>query len=324
MHLYRQHKLHSGPGGPIVKTKKQATAIQISMARKEGHHIPEVKGSFQQGGLVPETGNYQVHQGERVRPPTYGRQPVRLEDTGMAAQKPLPELVIKSAPTTHHNFPEHEPIMRHGGAPVPPVRREADAPAPSAQAQDIASRTRAAEDTEWRAAMRKPGSPLDLVRDAPPAKTSAHYAVEGLKGNVAQRMHEQGERAVRGNFDEGGTVTQTGDYKAQKGEELVPPDIGTSRPGGTGPGELPPALGAPSGIPPPPKQNAEQKKQAQRRPNPELEAMQANVAAPLMHSNIDSFKRGGTIPRTGIYRLHAGEHVIPKSLASRYRQMKER
>ena len=43
MKLYRQKKLHSGPGGPIVKSKKQATAIQISMARKEGHHIPKKK-----------------------------------------------------------------------------------------------------------------------------------------------------------------------------------------------------------------------------------------------------------------------------------------
>jgi len=68
MKLYRQKKLHSGPGGPIVKSKKQATAIQISMARKEGHHIPEVKGSMQQGGLVPETGNYKLHEGELVTP----------------------------------------------------------------------------------------------------------------------------------------------------------------------------------------------------------------------------------------------------------------
>jgi hypothetical protein len=40
MRLYREGKLHSGPGGPIVKNPKQAVAIQISMARKEGHHIP--------------------------------------------------------------------------------------------------------------------------------------------------------------------------------------------------------------------------------------------------------------------------------------------
>src|SRR5215469_9645921 len=52
--LYREGKLHSGPGGPIVKNPKQATAIQISMARKEGHTIPKPKGSFQTGGTAPD------------------------------------------------------------------------------------------------------------------------------------------------------------------------------------------------------------------------------------------------------------------------------
>jgi hypothetical protein len=68
MKLYRQHKLHSGPGGPIVRSKKQATAIQISMARKEGHKIPKPGDSMQQGGLVPETGTYKLHEGEHVVP----------------------------------------------------------------------------------------------------------------------------------------------------------------------------------------------------------------------------------------------------------------
>jgi len=36
--------LHSGRGGPIVKKKKQAKAIQLSYLRKEGHDIPEKKG----------------------------------------------------------------------------------------------------------------------------------------------------------------------------------------------------------------------------------------------------------------------------------------
>ena len=40
MRLYREKKLHSGPGGPLVKSKKQATAIQLSYLRKEGHKIP--------------------------------------------------------------------------------------------------------------------------------------------------------------------------------------------------------------------------------------------------------------------------------------------
>lgn len=38
---YRAGTLHSGPGGPIVKSKKQARAIQLSYLRKEGHDIPE-------------------------------------------------------------------------------------------------------------------------------------------------------------------------------------------------------------------------------------------------------------------------------------------
>ncbi len=42
MKLYRARKLHSGKGGPIVKNKKQAKAIQISYARKEGHNIPKL------------------------------------------------------------------------------------------------------------------------------------------------------------------------------------------------------------------------------------------------------------------------------------------
>ena len=43
LRLYREHKLHSGPGGPIVKNPAQATAIQISMAREEGSRIPQPK-----------------------------------------------------------------------------------------------------------------------------------------------------------------------------------------------------------------------------------------------------------------------------------------
>lgn len=44
MSRFRAGKLHSGPGGPIVKKKKQAKAIQLSYLRKEGHDIPEKKG----------------------------------------------------------------------------------------------------------------------------------------------------------------------------------------------------------------------------------------------------------------------------------------
>ena len=36
MPLFRAHKLHSGKGGKIVKSKKQAKAILLSYLRKEG------------------------------------------------------------------------------------------------------------------------------------------------------------------------------------------------------------------------------------------------------------------------------------------------
>ena len=40
MKEFRAGRLHSGKGGPTVKSKKQALAIQIDMARREGHDIP--------------------------------------------------------------------------------------------------------------------------------------------------------------------------------------------------------------------------------------------------------------------------------------------
>ena len=43
MELYREGKLHSGKGGPIVKSPAQAKAIQISEARAEVHRIPYPK-----------------------------------------------------------------------------------------------------------------------------------------------------------------------------------------------------------------------------------------------------------------------------------------
>ena len=39
MPRFKAGTLHSGPGGPIVKSKKQARAIQLSYLRKEGHKI---------------------------------------------------------------------------------------------------------------------------------------------------------------------------------------------------------------------------------------------------------------------------------------------
>jgi hypothetical protein len=42
---FRKGTLHSGKNGPLVKSKKQAKAILISYARKEGHNIPLPKKS---------------------------------------------------------------------------------------------------------------------------------------------------------------------------------------------------------------------------------------------------------------------------------------
>ena len=41
MSRFRKGKLHSGKGGKIVRSKKQAKAIQLSYLRKEGHNIPK-------------------------------------------------------------------------------------------------------------------------------------------------------------------------------------------------------------------------------------------------------------------------------------------
>lgn len=38
---FKAGTLHSGKGGPIVRKKKQAKAIQLSYLRKEGHNIPK-------------------------------------------------------------------------------------------------------------------------------------------------------------------------------------------------------------------------------------------------------------------------------------------
>ena len=339
MNLYRQHKLHSGPGGPVVKKKTQATAIQISMARKEGHHIPEVKGSFQAGGLVPETGNYQVHQGEHVV----------LDDSGMERQRPL--LSKRIVPQGYGGSPDVEDRRQPWNASRVGSIESGEAVQRRAQEKDIAARTNQAQHDEWNRAMHQRedfggamgrGRPSDMLgtppqpRDIPPAGNDPHYAVRGLQGSVAQRMREQGERAAGirgalGSFDEGGEVKQTGPYVVHEGEELTPPpDIaGMGMPGGTAPGQAAPGMPSELGgtsvtkteQPEKPKEEA-----GGRRPNYELMNMNAAVAAPLARSssNFDSpaasYKRGGTIPRTGVYRLHEGETVIPKSLAAQYRK----
>ena len=43
MPKFRAGTLHSGKGGPIVKDKKQARAIQISYLRKEGKRVGKKK-----------------------------------------------------------------------------------------------------------------------------------------------------------------------------------------------------------------------------------------------------------------------------------------
>lgn len=45
MHEFKEGKLHSGSKkGPLVKSRKQATAIALSESRKEGAKIPKKKG----------------------------------------------------------------------------------------------------------------------------------------------------------------------------------------------------------------------------------------------------------------------------------------
>jgi len=44
MPKFQAGELHSGKDGPIVRSKKQARAIQLSYLRKEGKHIPKKKG----------------------------------------------------------------------------------------------------------------------------------------------------------------------------------------------------------------------------------------------------------------------------------------
>ncbi|MBI3332392.1 hypothetical protein HYZ99_05575 [Candidatus Peregrinibacteria bacterium] len=40
MHEYKRGKLHSGRSGKIVRSRKQAVAIGLSQARKEGAKVP--------------------------------------------------------------------------------------------------------------------------------------------------------------------------------------------------------------------------------------------------------------------------------------------
>lgn len=190
------------------------------------------------------------------------------------------------------------------------------------QEADIAGRTRTAEDVGWRAAMRR--------RDAPATgPTNPSYAVEGLQGNIAARMREQGNAAsarpptypqpyspgvfsagLLRSYDEGGTVTETGPAQAQKGEQVLPPPLRVAAPPPKvtqeNPHKFKASIGGGGGG-----------------PNPFLSQMQANVESGSMPlSSVEGFAHGGKVPYTGIFQLHRGERVLPKGLAARYRQMK--
>lgn len=49
MEKFRKHKLHSGKGGKIVRSKKQAKAILLSYLRREGRIGPQ-KGKAKKRG----------------------------------------------------------------------------------------------------------------------------------------------------------------------------------------------------------------------------------------------------------------------------------
>jgi hypothetical protein len=49
MKKFRKHKLHSGKGGKIVRSKKQAKAILLSYLRREGRIGPQ-KGKAKKRG----------------------------------------------------------------------------------------------------------------------------------------------------------------------------------------------------------------------------------------------------------------------------------
>lgn len=252
--LYRQHKLHSGPGGPIVKTKKQATAIQISMARREGHDIPEVKGSFQQGGLVPESGAYQLHQGEAVTPPGFysgaTAGPTPRDFYAGAHAQPLPPPPGMESP---------EPSM------APPLGAPTPGPAPPAQKPSEAGRK-----NPWLGEMRaNVNAPLHVVQgfqhgglvpetgiyqlhegeqvvpknqvrtggfpsvDTSPSRPSPHMQlVPDLDRHSAREPRNASRIVVEGinepklrSFDEGGIATATGPAQLHRGERVLPADL---------------------------------------------------------------------------------------------------
>ena len=49
MHEYKAGELHSGKGGPVVRSRRQAIAIGLSGARKAGKKVPPAKRALMQG-----------------------------------------------------------------------------------------------------------------------------------------------------------------------------------------------------------------------------------------------------------------------------------
>lgn len=54
---FREGHLHSGPGGRIVTSPRQARAIKLSYLRKEGHRIPEKRKHKAQHWMRSEHGS---------------------------------------------------------------------------------------------------------------------------------------------------------------------------------------------------------------------------------------------------------------------------
>ena len=172
------------------------------------------------------------------------------------------------------------------------------------QGQDIANRTRGAEESAWRGSLRQARSlpPWENLTGGPSA-TDPGYAIQALQGRTADLMRQQAtlpnvrQGAIQplGSFQQGGTVPETGPYLLHGGEEttVTPPMPAapprTSKfginPGGGGGG------------------------------NPMLAQMQQNVAAPL--HRVEGFQTGGLVPETGKYTLHEGETVIPVTHTTR-------
>lgn len=250
--LYREHKLHSGPGGPIVKSKKQATAIQISMARKEGHDIPEVKGSFQQGGLVPESGAYQVHQGEQVTPPGFYAGATAPRSFYAGAQE-HPNVPAGEAPDLGIPPPGMPPALGPAAGGPPPPQGKPDEPgrknpwlaemranvnAPLHTIQGFQHGGLVPETGIYQLHEGEQVVPKNQVRtggfpslDTSPSRPSPHMQlVPDLDRHTAREPRNASRIVVEGidepklrSFQKGGTVDEEGPAKLHFGEQVLPP-----------------------------------------------------------------------------------------------------